>query len=266
MAKGKILLSFDVEEFDFPRERDGEISLEEGIKVSSAGLVKILELLRRSEVKATFFVTGNFARMNPKLVKEIVKDGHEVASHGVDHFEPKKTDIAESRKMIEKVINGKVFGYRQPRMFKISYEELKNSGYEYDSSVNPAFIPGRYNHFDVPRKPFLKKGILEIPTSVATFLRVPLFWLALHLFPLRIYLRLARMAVKKTGYFATYFHPWEFADELMDYKEVPGYIKKNSGDKLVKRLEFLISDLKKSGYSFETYHDFTSGQKLTFGV
>ena len=47
MAKGKILLSFDVEEFDFPRERDGEISLEGGIKVSSSGLVKILELLRR---------------------------------------------------------------------------------------------------------------------------------------------------------------------------------------------------------------------------
>ena len=253
MKKGKILLSFDVEEFDLPREHDGEISLEEGVKVSSAGLLKILELLKRCEVKATFFVTGNFARINPKLVLQIMKDGHEVACHGVDHFEPKKTDIAESKKIVERVIGKEVVGYRQPRMFKISYLELEKCGYKYDSSVNPAFIPGRYNYFDIPRKPFLKEGVLEIPTSVATYMRVPLFWLSLHLFPKKMYLKMAKMVVKKTGYFATYFHPWEFSDELATYGQVPGYIKKNSGDELVKRLEFVILELKKWGYTFETY-------------
>ena len=124
--------------------------------------------------------------------------------------------------------------------------------------MNPAFIPGRYNHFDIPRKPFFKKGVLEIPTSVATSMRVPLFWLSLHLFPKRMYLKFAKMAVKKTGYFATYFHPWEFADELADYKEVPGYIKKNSGDKLVEKLDFVVSGLKKQNYSFETYQELAS--------
>ena len=144
-------------------------------------------------------------------------------------------------------------GYRQPRMFEISYLELKECGYKYDSSVNPAFVPGRYNHFGIPRKPFIREGILEIPVSVATLIRVPLFWLSLHLFPWKIYLELAKMAAKKTGYFATYFHPWEFSDELVFYKEVPGYIKKNSGDMLVKRLGFVILELKRQGYEFETY-------------
>lgn len=256
MVKNKILLSFDVEEFDLPREHAGKISVSEGVKVSSNGLLKILDLLKRQEVKATFFVTGNFAKVNPDLVLEIMRDGHEVACHGVDHFSPKKTDVFQSKKIVEKVIGREVVGYRQPRMFEISYEDLLEAGYKYDTSVNPAFIPGRYNHYNVPRKPFFKKGILEIPTSVATFMRVPLFWLALHLFPLKVYIKFAKMAAKGTGYFATYFHPWEFSDELIDYKEVPGYIKKNSGDKLVERLEQVILEFKKQGASFETYKEF----------
>ena len=39
----KVLLSFDVEEFDLPKEHGGEISLEEGVKVSAEGLEKILD-------------------------------------------------------------------------------------------------------------------------------------------------------------------------------------------------------------------------------
>lgn len=250
----KVLISFDVEEFDLPREYGAEISLIEGVKVSAEGLKRVLKMLDETGVKATFFVTGNFARSKPELVKQIVKEGHEVACHGVDHFEPLPSDVKESKKIVEKVAGVKVVGYRQPRMFEINYEELKRCGYLYDSSVNPAWIPGRYNHLDVPRKPFVKKGVLEIPTSVATGVRVPLFWLALHLFPVRVYLSLARMSLKKTGYLATYFHPWEFA-RIREYK-VPKYIIYNSGEKLVGRLKRVIARLKKDGYEFVTYAEY----------
>lgn len=254
-GRGVVLLSFDVEEFDLPREHGAEISLEEGMKVSAEGLVCILKVLAKIKVKATFFITGNFAMSCPDLVAEIRDAGHEVACHGVDHFKPRKTDIAESKKIIEKVAGVKVTGYRQPRMFKISYKELKRCGYKYDSSVNPAFIPGRYNHLDVPRVPFIKEGIVEIPTSVFSLMRVPLFWLALHLFPLSLYVKGAKMSLKKTGYFATYFHPWEFAEALRGYKVVPGYIKHNSGSKLAERLEKMIVELCKCGYEFVTYDE-----------
>lgn len=253
---GAVLLSFDTEEFDFPRERGQEISLEEGLKVSSEGLERILEVLNRTGVRATFFITGNFAKGRPKLVARIRDAGHEVACHGVDHFKPCETDIAESKKIVEKVSGVKVTGYRQPRMFKITYKELKRCGYKYDSSVNPAFIPGRYNHLDVPRKPFLKEGIVEVPTSVFSLMRVPLFWLALHLFPLSVYIKGAKMSLKKTGYMATYFHPWEFAGALRDYKIVPGYIKRNSGEQLAERLEEIIVKLRDAGYEFVTYDEY----------
>ena len=256
----KILLSFDVEEFDLPKEHGGEISLEEGVKVSAEGLEKILELCKKCEIKATFFCTGNFASKRPDLIKQIVKDGHEVACHGVDHFNPKSTDVSESKKIVEKVAGVKIVGYRQPRMSQIDYKELAKCGYKYDSSVNPAFIPGRYNHFNTPRVPFMREDVLEIPTSVATLARVPLFWLALHLFPVKMYVRMAEMAIKKTGYFATYFHPWEFA-ALTESKFIPWYIRENSGKKLIDRLERVIINLCQKGYEFTTYGAYTQERK-----
>lgn len=63
------------------------------------------------------------------------------------------------------------------------------------------------------------------------------------------------MALKKTGYFTTYFHPWEFSD-LEKWKCVPGYIKRNSGEKLALRLERLILMLEKSECKFVTYNEF----------
>lgn len=256
----KVLLSFDVEEFDLPREHGAKISLEEGLKVSSRGLERILDTLAGEKVKATFFITGNFAEGRPDLVLRIRDEGHEVACHGVDHFKPEKKDVENSKKIVEKVAEVKVLGWRQPRMGKIDYGALERCGYLYDTSVNPAFIPGRYNNTKVPRRPFMKKGIVEIPTSV-TGMRVPLFWLALHLFPAGFYIRSAKATLEKTGYFATYFHPWEFADELKDYRAVPGYIKYNSGVKLKKRLHGLIRELKMAGGEFVTYAEFAEEWK-----
>ena len=252
---GKVLLSFDVEEFDLPREHGAEIGVKEGAKVSAEGLKKILDVLKENEVKATFFCTVNFAKEQPKLIRRIIKEGHEVACHGVDHFAPKPSDAKECKEYLKKVFGVKAVGYRQPRMQKIDYENLHACGYRYDSSVNPAFIPGRYNNLKTPRKPYFKDGIIEIPVSVATFMRVPLFWLALHLFPFAMYAKFAKMSLKKTGYFATYFHPWEFA-ELGGFKVVPAYIKKNSGDKLALRLDRLVKKLKNEGREFVGYNEF----------
>lgn len=249
--KNKILLSFDIEEFDLPREYGIDISLEEGMEVSVLGLRRILRVLREEKAKATFFVTGNFAKMAPEMVKQIEAEGHEVGCHGVDHFAPKPNDIRESKKILEGLLGHKVYGYRQPRMGKIDYKKLYMAGYKYDSSVNPAFIPGRYNNFHIPLRPYEEGGVIEIPTSVATGLRVPLFWLALHLFPKHFYVSLARHSLKQNKYLATYFHPWEFS-EIKKYK-IPNFIKFNSGKKLEKRLKFVLKNL---DGEYATYYDF----------
>ena len=67
-----ILLSFDTEEFDVPREHGVDFSLEEGMKVSVEGTNRILDILRKNEVKATFFCTGNFVQHAPDVVRRIM--------------------------------------------------------------------------------------------------------------------------------------------------------------------------------------------------
>ncbi|MDR2627173.1 MAG: polysaccharide deacetylase family protein, partial [Dysgonamonadaceae bacterium] len=78
-----ILLSFDIEEFDMPMEYQRRISFGQQMSVSKQGTEKILQLLDRQQIHATFYMTANFARNAPQIVEKIVADGHELASHGL---------------------------------------------------------------------------------------------------------------------------------------------------------------------------------------
>ncbi|WP_298524505.1 polysaccharide deacetylase family protein [uncultured Methanobrevibacter sp.] len=252
-----ILLSFDIEEFDVPREHGVEYSLEEGMKVSVEGTNRILDVLAKNDVRSTFFTTGNFALNAPEVMERIISEGHEVACHGVDHFNPKESDFRRSKEIVERVCGVKVTGYRQPRMFPVVESEIKKAGYKYNSSLNPAFIPGRYMNLKTPRTWFVKDGVMQIPSSVTPFLRFPLFWLSLHNLPEGLYHMLVRRVLKNDGYFVTYFHPWEFY-ELKEHPEfkIPFIIKRNSGMDMVERLDSLIVMLKSRGYKFITYDEF----------
>ena len=165
-----ILLSFDTEEFDVPREHGVDFTLEQGMAVSKVGTNRILDVLKEQGVKATFFCTGNFAENAPEVMQRIMDEGHEVACHGVDHWQPKATDFAISKQIVERVTGQTVYGYRQPRMFAVSDEEIEKAGYRYNSSLNPAFIPGRYMHLTAPRTWFMKSGVMQIPASVTPWI------------------------------------------------------------------------------------------------
>ena len=73
-----ILLSFDTEEFDVPREHGVDFPLDEAMKVSVYGTNRILDCLKKNGVKATFFCTSNFAENAPEVMRRIMDEGHEV--------------------------------------------------------------------------------------------------------------------------------------------------------------------------------------------
>ena len=252
-----ILLSFDTEEFDVPREHGVDYSLEEGMKVSVIGTNRILDVLKRNGVRATFFCTGNFAEHAPEVMKRIMDEGHEVACHGVDHWQPADTDFARSKEIVERVTGQTVYGYRQPRMFPVLESEIRRVGYHYNSSLNPAFIPGRYMHLTEPRTWFMRDGVMQIPASVTPWLRFPLFWLSLHNLPQWLYHWLTRRTLNHDGYFVTYFHPWEFY-ELKEHPELkmPFIIRNHSGRQMTERLDSLIKMLKVRSHEFITFNEF----------
>jgi polysaccharide deacetylase family protein (PEP-CTERM system associated) len=111
------------------------------------GLDKILDLLRRNDTYATFFVVGELFEFKPELLDKIVENGHEVGFHTMHHtrldsFESKEKFANEIR-TFHNITNGKSFGFRAPT-FSINQKTawaidvLSNEGYVYDSSVVPA--------------------------------------------------------------------------------------------------------------------------------
>lgn len=251
-----ILLSFDIEEFDMPLEYQGEIPFQEQIKVSQDGLVKILDLLKKHHAKATFFSTVVFAENSKDLIERLLTEGHELASHTWFHSQFEIADLKKSKQRLSELFLTKITGLRMPRMMNIPAEEVSRAGYEYNSSINPTFLPGRYNNLSVSRTYFLEAQHLQIPASVSPNFRIPLFWLSFHNFPLHFYKKLTKDTLKKDQYLNVYFHPWEFSDIKNPKYKLPSYTTKNTGEEMVKRFDDYLSWLQANNYTFGTFQEF----------
>ena len=248
----EILLTFDVEEFDLPLEYGIAISIDEQMEVGKKGLDAINGILEDDDVLCTLFTTANFALRFSENIYGL-SQRHEIASHTFSHSSFEKDDLIKSRLELETITSKEIFGLRMPRMKKIDTSWIKEAGYKYESSVNPTWIPGRYNNLSKPRTLYMESGVPKIPVSVSPNFRVPLFWLAFKNFPYYYFKRIALQTLKRDGYLSLYFHPWEFTD--LSNSKLPGMVKRKSGTALLDKLNQLIGDLKNEG-NFITMNSF----------
>ncbi|MBU2709909.1 XrtA system polysaccharide deacetylase [Zooshikella harenae] len=138
---------------------------------------RILALFAEYNIKATFFTLGWVAERYPGLVKDIVAQGHELASHGYGHQrattqtpEVFKADICKAKHLLEDISGVEVKGYRAPS-YSIdhsnpwAHDELLAAGHSYSSSVYPV-KHDLYGVPDAPRFPYhCENGLLEIPIT-----------------------------------------------------------------------------------------------------
>jgi peptidoglycan/xylan/chitin deacetylase (PgdA/CDA1 family) len=247
-----INLTFDLEEFDIPEEYGQKVSHSEQMRVTREGTKRLMALLDKHGITATFFTTGNYAKQNPDLV-QVLSLEHEIASHGMYHnpfYEFRESDLLESKQILEEIIGKRVTGFRMPRLKPFRKEALLDAGYHYDSSLNPTYLPGRYNLLHENPLPNIKEGLIELPCSTTPYLRFPLFWLSFKNLPIQVYGALCRFTLGRRKTLMLYFHPWEFAD-IQEYN-LPGYVKSPDGGRLLAKLEELIVFLKKSDGAFVT--------------
>lgn len=254
-------LSFDLEEFDLPKEFGVNLEDETMYKESFEGAKKVLRLLDVLSLNATFFVTARFALKYPILIKNISKK-HEIALHGYKHDSnySKMSDfkvfeeLSKAKEEIESIISKKVYGFRAPRMMPPSFKILKDLGFVYDSSLHPTYVPGRYNNFFKNRKAKIKKGVVQIPVSVTPLFRLPFTWLWFRNFGLNYAKACTKLSVLDNNFVSIYFHPWEFQD-LKNYN-LPFYAKKNTGPWLSDNLKDYLIWCKKEGFEFLTINKY----------
>jgi len=186
---------------------------------------RMLSMFAEAGIKGTFFCLGIVAEQHPDLIRKIADQGHEVASHGWEHwrvFEQTErefiTDICRARNLLSEISNQPVHGYRAPS-FSIdhrtpwAYAALAKAGHKYSSSSHP-IKHDHYGDHNAPRTPWkdTQSGIVEIPVMTVDiagnrpacggggFFR---------LMPQKWFEHTSKRAIKQGLIPNFYLHPWE---------------------------------------------------------
>ena len=143
---------------------------------------RMLDLLAQKNARATFFTLGWIAERYPALVRRIVADGHELASHGHGHqrasdLSPAEftEDVRKAKAILEDIGGVRVRGYRAPS-FSIgqgnlwALDVLQATGHDYSSSIYPV----KHDHYGSPDAPrfahTIREGLVEIPPTTLRLL------------------------------------------------------------------------------------------------
>jgi peptidoglycan-N-acetylglucosamine deacetylase len=140
-----VALTFDHDALSSSVDRgEGPVLLSRGEFGPRVGVPRILDLLARHGIAATFFVPGHTAVTFPDSVRSIVEAGHEIGCHGWAHEDLAKHSADEQRAILirSRDVVGEAFG-RALTGFRAPYWSLADEtlplveelGFLYDSSL-----------------------------------------------------------------------------------------------------------------------------------
>jgi peptidoglycan/xylan/chitin deacetylase (PgdA/CDA1 family) len=171
-ARVAVCLSFDPDNqsISLNRGNNAPVTMSEGEYGALTGVPRILEVLDRYNLPATFYIPAVSTFMHPSMMQAIAKSGrHEVAMHGWIHEDPLALDDAEEEwrlldqamKQLQKVTGKRPTGNRNPSWTMSSYTMglLKRAGLLYDSSLQA---------MDQPHDVLIdgqSTGIIELPVN-----------------------------------------------------------------------------------------------------
>lgn len=164
MTKVQNAMSVDVEDYFQVSAFEPYVSRDEWDKREcrvESNVDRILELFNRHGVKSTFFTLGWVAERYPGLVRRMVEEGHEVASHGWSHVRVTqqdeaafREDVVRTKALLEDVTGREVIGYRAAS-YSIGAQNLwaldvlKATGHKYSSSIYPI----KHDLYGMPEAP-----------------------------------------------------------------------------------------------------------------
>jgi polysaccharide deacetylase family protein (PEP-CTERM system associated) len=225
-------LSIDLEEYYHGMEFEAALGNEGRSRLPSRvewSTGRVLDLLERSGVRATFFAVGTVAEAHPDLVRRVSAAGHEVACHGYAHElvsrqDPSvfRADVRRAKALLEDLSGQPVLGYRAPN-YSIgpaqawAWDVLLEEGFAYDSSIYP-IRHDRYGDPRAPRFPYeiARRGERRLTECPIGTLRL---WGAnwpiggggvFRLFPAFLFELAIRRVNRRDGRGVMfYLHPWE---------------------------------------------------------
>jgi polysaccharide deacetylase family protein (PEP-CTERM system associated) len=190
---------------------------------------RLLDLLDATDSRATFFLLGWVMERQPQLAAEILRRGHEVATHGYDHRALTSMNAEEFERDLTRCLElhahqhaGGVCGYRAPSFTlteatRWAIPVLERLGMRYSSSVFPIRGHPVYGMPGAPLTPWrIGDRLTEVPLTVAQWagLRIPCAGGAyFRLLPFPFTLALLRSVRREGRLINFYLHPWEIDAE-----------------------------------------------------
>ena len=145
------------------------------------GAQRILALLKKHEIRATWFTPGQTIETYPDAANQVVDAGHEIAHHGWTHkmpstyesLEEEEADVKRGCETIKSLTGRYPRGYRSPAWEFSDYtlEVLLNNGFDYESSLmGNDYTPYRVRQGDIidPEQPVIfgpETHLVEMPIS-----------------------------------------------------------------------------------------------------
>ncbi len=266
-------LTVDLEEWYHLDYLKGYPCRESGVRVVPL-IFDFLDMLDEEGVKVTFFCVAEIAAENAAILREILRRGHALGCHGLDHellteksLEQFIEETREAKTMIEAAAGAPVTGYRAScfTMERDKLDAIRQLGFTYDSSKirfaqhplyrnldligfeqpeDLVYVERDFSEYEIPT---LELFGYSIPISGGGYLRLFPFWL------LRILLRLY---ARKHENFTIYVHPFELTSAKLPLPEELGRATRfrclvgRRGN--LKKLQKVIRWLKKRGARFTT--------------
>jgi len=196
-ARPRVCLTFDFDAVSIWLRADGDPSataLSRGEFGARVGVPRILDLLAREEVPATFFTPGHTIDSFPDVCRRIAAEGHEVGHHGYYHLDPCSLDERALRDELDRgfdaadrVLGLRPTGYRAPggQLPLEAIGLLAEAGFAYDSSLTgDDFAPYRLRigdraRADAPFAAGAECDLVELPVLVS-LVDVPQMEFLLH--------------------------------------------------------------------------------------
>ena len=270
------ILGIDFEDWFHPELIQKYISKENNEPKVVEGINKIVELLRKNETKATFFVVGELLEFKPELLDIILENEHEIAFHTMKHtridLPNRREQFQDEIKQFDKLTGGRSKGFRAPS-FSLNSDSswlidvLEENNYEYDSSVVPVKT-SMYGMPNAERKPYkisrnflegdsIEGKIIEFPLLVTKFLgkKIPAgggFYL--RTLPLRVIENAIKSYEKERIPGVFYIHSWELTPEFMpriNLSKKDNFITYHNINKAYNKMEDLLKK-----YEFTSFEIF----------
>ena len=272
------VLGIDFEDWFHPELIKRNIKNEKHYPSVINGIDKILDLLRKQETLATFFIVGELLEIQPEIFDKIIENGHEIGFHTMYHDRLDSPGYKEKfSNEIEKfaeLTNHKSRGFRAPT-FSLNnasswaIDILAKNDYVYDSSIVPAKT-SMYGSPNAEHKPYritsksIEKNnssgkLIEFPLMTTTFLgkKIP----AAGGFYLRtLPMKVTKNAIKnyeKQGIPANfYIHSWELTPEYMPKLDLPfkdNFVTFHNIDKAYQRMNDILKE-----FSFTSFSNYLS--------